>query len=97
MLFAIFLSNFEMYLKQCLEYNTIVYLQVNDMGDVIDTTDDKMKMMGEWFGGNKLKLNIDKTKPKCFIMQKRIISNHKFINIDEMNVGLVENMKYLGL
>ena len=54
--------------------------------------------MNELFASPELKLNVDKTKSMSFCNANEttsIVTDLMFINIDEMNVGFVENMKYL--
>lgn len=66
LLFALYINDMEKHLKKCRYHcfadDTIIYLEGNNVDEMIDIVNSEMVNLSEWFAANKLKLNVGKTK-----------------------------------
>lgn len=104
LLFAIYLNDLEDYLKHCKYHcfadDTIIYLEGNNVEELINVINSELKDLSEWFAVNKLKLNVNKTKAMCITSEneyRRIMDHQRVITIEGENIEFVEVVKYLGV
>uniref|UniRef100_A0A8C6LUY9 Reverse transcriptase domain-containing protein n=1 Tax=Nothobranchius furzeri TaxID=105023 RepID=A0A8C6LUY9_NOTFU len=75
--------------------DTTFYYSGDNVEQMIEVIQAEMKKIKLWFDGNKLSLNSDKS---CFMIFSNTNSNDEILlNIDEINIKRVQEVKYLGV
>lgn len=96
LLFLIYVNDMEKVVKlsnlALFADDTLIYVVGDSVDECTSKLNEDLSRLGDWFMLNKLKLNIEKTK--CMVVNS--ILNNKIL-IDNVEIDLVNEIKYLGL
>ncbi len=85
------------FLSPCYADDTALYVSGPDSETVCESLQDDLNRVAFWLKGNRLSLNIDKTKVLCFATQHYRHNTVLNLNIDGNPLGQVDSYKYLGV
>ena len=75
--------------------DTSLHSSGRDLGQLLNTVEDELKLLKKWFDANKLSLNLSKTKYILFCNRK--IDTQVKLTIQDIEIERVNEVKFLGV